>query len=119
MYPMVQQQQQQPQQLQQLSIQQETSHSRIGIQGPAGRVQNPAIRVQSPAERAQDPVRRCPNPGKCQNPTRCHAPSEEQEEELNAQKRRHRGPLYRRFFNYVKEAWTGVKFALGNAFFIY
>lgn len=23
-------------------------------------------------------------------------------------------PLYRRFFSYVRHAWTGVKFALGN-----
>lgn len=29
---------------------------------------------------------------------------------------RSRRPLYRRFFNYVREAWTGVKFALGNYF---
>lgn len=27
---------------------------------------------------------------------------------------RSRRPLYRRFFNYVREAWTGVKFALGK-----
>lgn len=29
---------------------------------------------------------------------------------------RSRRPLYRRFFNYVREAWTGVKFALGNTY---
>ncbi|KAH0821662.1 hypothetical protein GEV33_001129 [Tenebrio molitor] len=27
---------------------------------------------------------------------------------------RSRRPLYRRLFNYVREAWTGVKFALGK-----
>lgn len=34
------------------------------------------------------------------------------EEEGTAPKRPPR-PLYRRLFNYVRQAWTGVKFALG------
>lgn len=38
---------------------------------------------------------------------------EDNEEERNIQKRPPR-PLYRRVINYVRQAWTGVKFALGN-----
>lgn len=38
---------------------------------------------------------------------------EGEDEEENTPKRPPR-PLYRRFINYVRQAWTGVKFALGN-----
>ncbi|KAK9884543.1 hypothetical protein WA026_007384, partial [Henosepilachna vigintioctopunctata] len=34
------------------------------------------------------------------------------EEELGKETQRSRKPLYRRFISYVREAWTGVKFAL-------
>ncbi|XP_013134129.1 PREDICTED: Kv channel-interacting protein 4-like, partial [Papilio polytes] len=40
------------------------------------------------------------------------APSPAPDAEVPARRRRHR-PLYRRFFHYVRTAWTGVKFALG------
>ncbi|XP_045536039.1 Kv channel-interacting protein 4, partial [Papilio machaon] len=40
------------------------------------------------------------------------APSPAPDAEAPARRRRHR-PLYRRFFHYVRTAWTGVKFALG------
>lgn len=47
------------------------------------------------------------------------AETEDDNEEENAPKKPPR-PLYRRFFNYVRQAWTGVKFALGNYYnFIY
>lgn len=38
---------------------------------------------------------------------------EQQESSSSLRHRPHR-PLYRRFFSYVREAWTGVKFALGK-----
>lgn len=37
----------------------------------------------------------------------------EEQDIPSALRRRSRRPFYRRFFSYVKEAWTGVKFALG------
>lgn len=45
------------------------------------------------------------------------APSPVPDAEAPARRRRHR-PLYRRLFHYVRTAWTGVKFALGNIFII-
>lgn len=39
---------------------------------------------------------------------------EEDVEQQASRRRRHQRPLYRRFFNYVREAWTGVKFALDS-----
>lgn len=42
------------------------------------------------------------------------APSDEEAVEENSIRRRHRRPLHRRFFTYVREAWTGVKSALGK-----
>lgn len=41
------------------------------------------------------------------------ADAEQQESSSTSRHRPHR-PLYRRFFSYVREAWTGVKFALGK-----
>uniref|UniRef100_A0A6P7FMW5 Kv channel-interacting protein 4-like isoform X1 n=1 Tax=Diabrotica virgifera virgifera TaxID=50390 RepID=A0A6P7FMW5_DIAVI len=40
------------------------------------------------------------------------APSDEETLEENSIRRRRRRPLHRRFFTYVREAWTGVKSAL-------
>ncbi|KAF5295579.1 hypothetical protein FQR65_LT10443 [Abscondita terminalis] len=39
-----------------------------------------------------------------------------EEERASATETQHRSrkPLYRRFFNYVRQAWTGVKFALDS-----
>lgn len=41
--------------------------------------------------------------------------TEDDNEEEGAPKKPPR-PLYRRFINYVRQAWTGVKFALGKKF---
>ncbi|XP_045465681.1 Kv channel-interacting protein 1-like isoform X2 [Harmonia axyridis] len=41
-------------------------------------------------------------------------PEECEEESSKERQHRSRRPLYRRFFNYVREAWTGVKFALDS-----
>lgn len=40
--------------------------------------------------------------------------TEQQEEGSSQIHHRSQRPLYRRFFSYVREAWTGVKFALGK-----
>lgn len=45
--------------------------------------------------------------------------SADEEEEEEEQPRRPKRPLHRRLFTYVREAWTGVKSALGNMFVIY
>ncbi|XP_028136158.1 Kv channel-interacting protein 1-like isoform X1 [Diabrotica virgifera virgifera] len=42
------------------------------------------------------------------------APSDEETLEENSIRRRRRRPLHRRFFTYVREAWTGVKSALDS-----
>ncbi|VEN63660.1 unnamed protein product, partial [Callosobruchus maculatus] len=42
---------------------------------------------------------------------------EEQDAEEEAYRRRRRhGPLHRRFFTYVREAWSGLKTAFGDEF---
>lgn len=43
----------------------------------------------------------------------------EQQESTSQLRHRTRRPLYRRFFSYVREAWTGVKFALGKPHTMY
>ncbi|KAG5872713.1 hypothetical protein JTB14_035534 [Gonioctena quinquepunctata] len=46
-------------------------------------------------------------------------PSDEEEQEEDSYKKRPRRPFHRRVFSYVREAWTGVKSALGmNRVFI-
>lgn len=52
-----------------------------------------------------------------QQPRKQNSETEDSCDDAIHQHHRHhrsRRPLYRRFFNYVREAWTGVKFALGN-----
>lgn len=56
-------------------------------------------------------------PEERQTPDDDEEEEEEPQEDSSTLQHRSRRPLYRRVFNYVREAWTGVKFALGKQYY--